>query len=165
MSTRRPKPKSRTLHTLMGPITVSGPIYESTLLQQAAIDAARIGRGHERPWFVDERGRPVEAAPPYLDLLSPLSLQAVAAQGSPVAKTQAAGFELLIWKLCEVDAQLDEIPVGGTSAIVDPVVRYLVVRELKALLGRLAPLADPTGALQEAVERVANDLPGSDRGA
>lgn len=159
MRLERKPMRSRTIHTLIGPITVSSDEHADALLAPIALDAVRVGRGNEHPWYVDERGRPTKQLPAYIELLSPFALQLIVKDGSPVAKTQAMKLEEVLVSLAGLTEALETVPMGSVDAIVDPVVRFLVVRELKHALAAIAPFVDPTGALNAAVEGVPNDLP------
>lgn len=159
MRLERKSMRSRTIHTLVGPITVSSDEHADALLAPIALDAVRVGRGSEHPWYVDDRGRPTKQLPAYIEILSPFALQLIVKEGSPVAKTQAMKLEEIMVSLAELASALEEVPMGSVDAIVDPVVRFLVVREFKDTLATIAPFVDPTGALNAAVELVPNELP------
>jgi len=162
MRIHRASTRGRTLHTVMGPFTVASDEHAAVVLEDVAIDAVRMGMGAESPWYVDDRGRPTQKLPPYSEHLSALRISRVAAGGSPVAAEQARAVERLaaeVQTLCDV---AEGCGIPSVAAIVDPVVRYVALREVKALLGCLARFADPTGDLARAVDALPCALPSRD---
>ena len=162
MAIRRASTRGRTLHTVVGPFNIASDEHAAAVLEDVALDAVKMGMGAECPWYVDERGRPTEKLAPYTEHLSALKIRRAASGGSPIAMDQAREIEHLAAEVQALSAVAGEIGIPTVTAIVDPVVRYVALREVKRLMACLAAFADPSGELGRAVDALPCALPSRD---
>lgn len=146
--------KALLIHTVMGPITAASDELARLLLEDIALDAVRQGKGDERPWIVDHRGKPVRPMLPYTSYLGPRSLVAQRGDLSPPARIQneeltmpllaAQEFQRALWALHDVKA----------SKLLDPIARAVLIAEVRNVVVPLLRTLDGCEGLADEVEKL-----------
>lgn len=153
MGTRKISGRFFRAHTVSGPLT-GGTMdeLERKIASKAAYDAVRYGQGDERPWLVDESGKPTRPMKRYVEYLTSESIYDHN-ELSPPHRQQNSSLRDLVEKLEILGEELDN--TLRESEVIDPVARALLRREAKKLAVSLLRRLDGTEHLAKEIE----DLP------
>lgn len=137
-------------HTVSGPLT-GGTMdeLERKIASKAAYDAVRYGQGDEKPWLVDQDGKPTKPLKPYVEYLTSESIYDHN-ELSPPQRQQNSSLRDLIERFEimreEIESAVDE------SEVIDPVARVVLRREAKKLAAELLRMIDGAEHLAREVE-------------